>query len=184
VTSIVDALEAGFDSLEHVTFMTADGVAADQRLIERIAASAAFVSLTIGAVPNMGTPPPAVAQRMERIRANAAHLCRAGAKIVLGTDAGLSPGKPHDVLPYCIEALVDLGVRPARALHAVTAAAADACGLAGRAGRLTQGAEADLIAISGDPLTEVSAIHNVLAVYRGGYSVVDNRERARMSTPG
>jgi imidazolonepropionase-like amidohydrolase len=132
----------------------------------------------------MGTPPPAVAQRLERIRANAARLCSAGAKIVLGTDAGLSPGKPHDVLPYCLEELVGLDVPPARALHAVTAVAADACGLAGRAGRLTPGADADLIAITGDPLTEVSDIHNVVAVYRGGSSVVDKRERAGMSTAG
>ena len=181
VTSIVHALEARFDSLEHVTFMTADGVAADQRLIERIAESGAFVSLTIGAVPGMGKPPPAVAQRLEQIRSNAARLCNAGANIVLGTDAGLSPGKPHDVLPYALKELVDLGIPPIRALHAVTAVAADACGLHGLTGRLAQGARADLTAINGDPLSEISDIHNVVAVYHDGHLVVDRRQPARTS---
>lgn len=183
VRSIADALEARFDSLEHVTFMTADGVASDHRLIERIAESDAFVSLTIGAVPDVGKPPPAVAQRQEQIRANAARLCNAGANIVLGTDAGLSPGKPHDVLPYSIEALVDLGVPPKRALHAVTAAAADACGLRGLTGRLAQGACADLTAINGDPFTEISDVHNVVAVYRDGH-LVDRRQPAGVTPAG
>jgi imidazolonepropionase-like amidohydrolase len=178
VTSIADALEAGFDSLEHVTFMTADGVTADHCLIERIAESGAFVSLTIGAVPDVGRPPPAVAQRLDQIRSNAARLCVAGANIVLGTDAGLSPGKPHDVLPYALEALVDLGMPPVRALHAVTAAAAAACGLGGLTGRLAQGACADLTVINGDPLSEISDVHNVAAVYRDGRLVVDRRQPA------
>jgi imidazolonepropionase-like amidohydrolase len=181
VTSIADALGAGFDSLEHVTFFTADGVACDQELVERIAGSQAYVSLTIGSVPDKGKPPPAVAQRMEQIHANAARLCQAGAKIVLGTDAGLSPGKPHNVLPYCLEALVGLGVSAAPALHAVTAVAAGACGLAGRKGRLIGGADADLLVISGDPLADISAVHNVIAVYRDGRPVVQRRRTAEMS---
>lgn len=184
VTSIVDALEARFDSLEHVTFMTADGVASDHRLIERIVESGAFVSLTIGAVPDVGNPPPAVAQRLEQILSNAARLCVAGANIVLGTDAGLSPGKPHDVLPYAMEALVDLGMPPIRALHAVTAVAADACGLSGLTGRLAQGARGDLTAINGDPLSEISDVHNVVAVYHDGHLVVDRRQAAGVPTAG
>jgi len=182
VASIVDALKAGFDSLEHVTFMTEDGVAADPRLIEKIAQSNAFVSLTIGAVPDSGTAPPAIARRMEEILANAARLCSAGSKIVLGSDAGLSPGKPHDVLPYAIEALVGIGMAPGRALHAVTAVAADACGLHGVKGRLVRGADADLIAISGDPLGDITAVHNVVAVYRDGGQVVDRRHQPRPPT--
>ena len=183
VPSIVDALEAGFDSLEHVTFMTADGVACDQRLIERIAGSGTVVSLTIGSVPGSGTPPPAVAQRLEQIHANAARLCDAGAKIVLGTDAGLSPGKPHDVLPYALVSLVELGMSPVRALHAVTAVAADACGLGGVKGRLALGADADLIAVAGDPLRDIRAVHHMAAVYREGRQVVE-RQPAKMSTTG
>lgn len=175
VTSIAHALAARFDSLEHVTFFTAEGVVSDQRLIERIAESGVFVSLTVGSVPDLAKPPAAVAQRMEQILGNAARLCSAGARVVLGTDAGLSPGKPHDVLPYALEALVDLGMSPLRALNAVTDVAADACGLHGVKGRLARGADADLIAVSGDPLAEISAIHNVVAVYRDGRLAVSRR---------
>ena len=184
VRSVAGALDAGFDSLEHVTFMTADGVAADHRLIERIAESGAFVSLTIGAVPGVGKPPAAVAQRLEQIRSNAARLCIAGANIVLGTDAGLSPGKPHDVLPHAIEALAGLGMPPIRALRAVTAVAADACGLRGLTGRLAPGACADLTAIDGDPLSKISDVHNVVAVYRDGRLVADRRQPAGAQTAG
>ena len=179
VASIADALAARFDSLEHVTFFTAEGIASDQRLIEQIAESRTFVSLTVGSVPGLAKPPAAVAQRMEQILGNAARLCSAGARVVVGTDAGLSPGKPHDVLPYALDALVDLGLSPLRALHAVTDVAADACGLRGIKGRLARGADADLIAINGDPLTEISAIHNVVAVYRDGHLVVAQRSPER-----
>ena len=71
---------------------------------------------------------------------------------------------------------------PVRALHAVTAVAADACGLHGLKGRLAKGADADLIAISGDPLSEISAVHNVVAVYRDGQLVVDRRVNMDTST--
>lgn len=177
-TSIADALEAGFDTLEHVTFMTRDGVDADPRLIERIAESGMFVSLTIGSAPGSANPPAAIAQRLEQMLVNASHMCSAGVRVVLGTDAGIGPGKPHDVLPYAIEALVGLDVSCVRALHSVTAAAADACGLRGRKGRLELGADADLIAVRGDPVTDISRVRNVLAVYRGGRLVLDRRPSA------
>jgi imidazolonepropionase-like amidohydrolase len=175
VTSIVDALDAGFDTLEHVTFFTAEGVDADQRLIERLAESGTFVSLTVGSVPGLASPPPAVAERLEQMLVNASRICSAGARVVLGTDAGINPGKPHDVLPYALEALVGLDVSCVQALHAVTAVAADACGLRGRKGRLAVGADADLIAVRGDPLTDISAIRNIVAVYRSGVLALDRR---------
>jgi imidazolonepropionase-like amidohydrolase len=171
-TSVEDALEAGFDTLEHVTFFTADGVDANPRLIDRIVKAGTFVSLTVGTIPTASSPPPAIAQRLPQMLANAAHVCRAGARVVLGTDAGINPGKPHDVLPYAMEALVGLGMSPSRALHAVTGVAADACGLRGRKGRVAVGADADLIVIAGDPLRDIAAVHNVVAVYRDGRLVL------------
>jgi imidazolonepropionase-like amidohydrolase len=177
VTSIADALDAGFDTLEHVTFFTESGVHADQRLIERIVERGTFVSLTVGSIPGLGSPPPAVAQRLDQLLTNASRICSAGARVVLGTDAGIGPGKPHDVLPYAMEALVELGLSPLRALHAVTAVAADACGVRGRKGRLATGADADLLAIAGDPLTDISAVHNVVAVYREGRIAVSVKRR-------
>lgn len=56
--------------------------------------------------------------------------------------------------------------------------AADACGLHGLKGRLAQGAHADLTCITGDPLTEISAVRYVEAVYRAGHS-----DRSKSSGP-
>lgn len=174
VTSIADALDAGFDTLEHVTFMTPDGVDAPQRLIERIAERGTVVGLTVGSVPGAGVPPPAIARRLETLHANASRLGASGARIVLGTDAGIGPGKPHDVLRHALAALVDLGMSPVSALHAVTAVAADACAVGDRKGRLAAGYDADLVAIAGDPCTDISNVHNVIAVYRDGRLAVDH----------
>ena len=89
-------------------------------------------------------------------------------------DAGIGPGKPHDVLRHALAALVDLGMSPVSALHAVTAVAADACAIGDRKGRLAAGYDADLVAIAGDPCTDISAVHNVIAVYRDGRLAVDH----------
>ena len=97
-----------------------------------------------------------------------ARLHRHGVRIVPGTDAGVSPSKPHDVLPYGLTALGGLGMTNLEALRAATSVAADACGLTGRKGRLTPGADADLLAVTGNPLADIHAVHDVAAVMQGG----------------
>lgn len=169
--SIADSAEAGFDSLEHVTFLTADGVASSPATVARIVRDRITVSVTVGAVPGAARPPGVVADRLAALHANAAELYRAGARIVPGTDAGVSPGKPHTVLPYALDALVGLGMSNREALCSATAVAAEACRLAGRKGRLVPGFDADLVAVRGDPLADISAIHNVIRVLRCGRDV-------------
>lgn len=166
--SIADAVAAGFDTLEHVTFFTADGVSADPATMEAIIESGAVVSATVGQVPGAGEPPPYVARRLAAVCENWARLHRGGARLVPGTDAGLAPIKPHDVLPYGITALTELGMTNLEALRAATSVAADACGLTGRKGRLIPGADADLIAVTGNPLEDIHTIHHVTAVFRAG----------------
>lgn len=166
--SIADAVEAGFDTLEHVSFFTADGVAADPATMAAIVESQAVVSVTVGVVPGMGEIPPPIARRLAAILDNLAWLHREGARIVPGTDAGLAPLKPHDVLPYGIAELTAIGMTNLAALRAATSLAADACGLTGRKGRLMPGADADLVAVTGDPLADIQAVHHVAAVMRAG----------------
>jgi imidazolonepropionase-like amidohydrolase len=166
--AVADAVEAGFDTIEHVTFFTADGVDPDPRTLERIVERQVVVSATVGLVPGAPQPPSAIAHRIARVLETHARLHRAGARIVPGTDAGISPAKPHDVLPYGIEQLTDLGMTTAEALRAATAVAAAACGVGDRKGRLRAGFDADLLAVAGDPLTDVRAIHDVRAVFRAG----------------
>jgi imidazolonepropionase-like amidohydrolase len=167
--AVADAVEAGFDTLEHVTFFTADGVDADPALLDRIAASGVVVSVTAGSIPAGPAPHPAMAKRMAAILANHGRMFRAGATMIPGTDAGVSPGKPHDVLPYALPALVEqIGMTPLQALRAATTIAASAIGLGGTKGRIAAGADADVLVVRGDPVADIGSMTNVQAVFRAG----------------
>jgi imidazolonepropionase-like amidohydrolase len=170
--AVADAFEAGFDTLEHVTFFTADGVDADPAMLDRIAASGTVVSVTAGTIPGAPALPPPIAQRVASILANHRRMFRAGAVMVPGTDAGLSPGKPHDVLPHALAALVDqIGMTPLQALRAATSVAAAAVGPAGAKGRLAAGADADVLVVRGDLVNDIGAVTDVAAVFRAGVRV-------------
>ncbi len=170
--AVADAVEAGFDTLEHVTFFTSGGVDADPALLDRIAASGVVVSVTVGTIPDGSPPHPAIAQRMAAIVANHGRMFRAGATMVPGTDAGVSPGKPHDVLPYALRALVErIGMTPLQALRAATSTAANAIGLDATKGRIAAGADADVLVIRGNPLADIGSVTRTEAVFRAGIKV-------------
>jgi imidazolonepropionase-like amidohydrolase len=168
--AILDALAAGADTLEHFSFMTADDVdEIPDGLLDDVVARGTVLSLTLGLRPVPGSaPPPGMLARMPKLVANVARIHRAGARIVVGTDAGIAPIKPHDVLRHALAHLAQIGADPAEALHAVTARAAAAIGLGDRKGRLAPGYDADVLVVDGDPLTDPAAIHRVRAVYVRG----------------
>jgi imidazolonepropionase-like amidohydrolase len=103
--------------------------------------------------------------------ANTQRLHELGAAIVAGTDAGISPAKPHDVVRHAPVVLRQLGFSQAEALCTITSAAAAACGLGHRKGRIAPGFDADILAIDGDPITDPGALHNIRAVYARGEAV-------------
>jgi imidazolonepropionase-like amidohydrolase len=164
---IANALAAGVDGLEHVSFWAADGVDDRPDLLDLIAERQVAVGASIGAAP-AATRPPEIAARTPRILAAYARLISSGAVVVAGTDAGISPVKRHPSLPNAVPQLVELGMTPRDALHSVTVRAAEVCGLAGRKGRLAPGFDADLLVVAGDPLTDPAAVRDVRAVYRAG----------------
>ena len=169
-TAIAGAVAAGVDSLEHVSFMTADSVDdIPDGLLDEIRARGVALSLTLGFRPVPGlAPPPGIVARLPKLAANAAAMRAAGLRVVVGTDGGIAPFKPHDVLPAAIDQLVEMGMTPAEALHAMTARAAEVVGAGDRKGRILPGYDADLLAVDGDPLTDPAAIHRVRAVYVRG----------------
>jgi imidazolonepropionase-like amidohydrolase len=169
-TAIVDAVAAGVDSLEHASFMTADSVDdIPDGLLEEIVGRGIALSLTFGFRPVDGAVmPPGMLARLPLFVANAARMHAAGARIVVGTDAGIAPLKPHDVLRSALPQLAQVGMAPAEALHAVTARAAEVIGLGGRKGRLAPGYDADILAVDGDPLSDPAAMQRVRAVYVRG----------------
>ncbi len=171
-TAIADAVAAGVDGMEHVSFWTADGVDAPAELISLIADRRIVVGATVGIILVPGlAPPPAVMARIPHIIANTRRLYEAGAPVVAGTDAGIGPIKPHDVVRHAIAELSHFGFSPGAALRAVTSEAAAVCGLAHRKGRLAPGYDADILAVDGDPLSDSNAIHRIRAVYARGVEV-------------
>ncbi|MBW3557022.1 MAG: amidohydrolase family protein [Actinobacteria bacterium] len=171
VAGIEAAVDAGVDGLEHCGFWVAEGVRADQELIDRIAGRGITVCPTLGLLPGGPPPPPPVASRIPAMSASVGRLHKAGVRLVGGTDAGIAPAKPHGVAPYVVDHLLMTGLTSVEALRVVTSAGADACGLGGRKGRLVPGADADVVAVAGNPLVDPQALRQPAAVFRAGVRV-------------
>jgi imidazolonepropionase-like amidohydrolase len=89
---------------------------------------------------------------------------------VCSSDAGIGPAKPHGVLPYSVLMLVETqGWSAAEALEAATSRAARLCRVEDRKGRLAPGFDADVLAVTGNPLTSPRALLDVQAVFRQGH---------------
>ena len=101
-------------------------------------------------------------------------------KIAFGTDCGMFPFS-HGILEF--QAMVDAGMSPLRALRAATSVAAE---LLGRSdiGVLSPGACADIVAMPGDPLEDISATAAVDFVMRGGIPITDARAGSQAVGPG
>jgi imidazolonepropionase-like amidohydrolase len=170
VSSVAAALDAGFDTLEHATFMTPEGVDPRPELLKQIIDTGTVISATVGAMPG-AAPPPAIAARLAAVLDMMGGLHRDGARIVVGTDAGVGPGKPHGVMPNSLRMLREADVTPEDALAMMTSRSADALGLAGTKGSLKAGADADLLAVHGDPANDPEAMLDVAGVWARGARV-------------
>jgi imidazolonepropionase-like amidohydrolase len=166
------AVEAGFDSVEHCSFIVEDGVRQDPEVIELLAATGTVVSITAGMAPTAVPPPPRVARLLPLILDTVRSVYAAGVRFVIGTDAGIGPAKPHGVLPYGAQMLVDLGFEPIDVLRAITSVGADTCRVGDRKGRIAPGADADLVAVEGDPLADMAALRRPVAVFREGRRII------------
>jgi imidazolonepropionase-like amidohydrolase len=174
VQAIADAVAAGADGLEHVSFWTEDSVDAPAELIRLIADRRTVVGATLGMVPVPGLlPPPEIRARIPLLVANMRRLYEAGAQLVAGSDAGIGPIKPHDAVRYAPAMMRDLGIGQAEALRTITSVAAGVIGLGHRKGRIAPGFDADILAVDGDPIADPEALHRIRAVYARGTVVPD-----------
>jgi imidazolonepropionase-like amidohydrolase len=167
---IRESVAAGVDSVEHGTWFTAAGVEVDREVARRMAGTGTGLGATLGQRPG-APPPPPIAARVEAYFDLVVELMALGVPVAGGSDAGVGPGKPHDVLPRGLRVLTDRGVSFDDALATVTTAAAAACGLGVRKGRLARGYDADLLVVRGDPRTDPSALLDVERVHRAGVRV-------------
>jgi imidazolonepropionase-like amidohydrolase len=171
VPAIANVIAAGVDLIEHASFLIPEGALVDEEVLARLVDSGITVSMTLGQVPGEPIRPrmavllPLILDAMGQLRA-------AGVPTVCSSDAGIGPAKPHDVLTYSVQTAVEaVGATPVEALRMVTSAAAVTCGIDDRAGRIAAGYDADLLAVDGDPLTDITALRNVAAVFRAGHRV-------------
>lgn len=102
---------------------------------------------------------------MPAARKNIAHAFASGVKVAFGTDAAVYP---HGQNAHEFAVMVKLGLTPLQAIQAATANAADLLGWPGKVGSLDPGAWADIVAVDGDPLKDVTTLEHVKFVMKGG----------------
>jgi len=175
--SIRRSVEAGARTVEHCLFETADGIEYDPATADLMAArSVAFVPTISGALHRMrdGTEviAPRFRDRHKRVREVFELLLAAGVPMVAGSDAGV-PHRAFDGFPADLAALVGedgIGLTAHRALVAATSGAAAHLGL-DDTGVLEPGRRADLLAVDGDPLSDIGALRRPRLVVAAGRRV-------------
>lgn len=167
---IISFLRAGGDSIEHGTYLDDEGVALMRRngawLVPTLLAGD-FVAREAQRPDTFLTP----AQRDKALQAGplmldmARRAHRAGVRIAFGTDSGVSA---HGDNAQEFALLVRAGLTPLEAIQTATVGAAEHLRIADQAGALRPGMPADLIAVAGDPLADVTELERVRFVMRGG----------------
>lgn len=179
---IAAAVRAGFDGVEHASFFTGTQVQPDPAVIAALATSGTVVSGGLpGGVPGVPVPPVMAALRPQGVGLLRLMLA-AGVRFVVGPDGGIAPHRPHDVLPYAIADLSAV-MSTAQALSAATHGAAAACGLGERKGRLARGYDADILAVAGDPLADITALRRPVAVFHRGARVATGPNQPSTRAP-
>jgi imidazolonepropionase-like amidohydrolase len=160
---IIAAVRAGVASIEHGSMLDDEGI----RLMKQRGTYLVPTTYLADAI-DLGILPPLLRSKAESIlpvaKANVTRAIRAGVKIAFGTDAAVIPHE-HAIREF--KTLVDRGMTPLGAIQAGTINAADLLGTADR-GRLAPGLLADIIAVPGNPLTDIRALERATFVMKGG----------------
>jgi len=157
------AVEAGIDCIEH------GSLASDETLrlmVERGTFLVATTYLADGMDVSRAAPElqAKAAEVFPRARATISRAIELGVKVACGTDA---PAIPHGRNAKELVALVDRGMTPLQALRAATVVSAELIDVEDR-GRIAPGLLADVIAVPGDPLSDIGVTEKVQFVMKGG----------------
>ncbi|MEU9636338.1 amidohydrolase family protein [Streptomyces tendae] len=161
------ALDAGVDMIHHVPMDSALSASVAARYVSTGTVAVPTLTMMEG-FGKLGIP----GMDYAAAEGSVAALRRAGAQILAGTDANLTPGIPVQPpygtsLHHELELLVRAGLTTLEALRAATSLPAQAFGLRDR-GTIRVGNRADLVLIDSDPLTDITATRAVRRVWVGG----------------
>ena len=172
------AIELGIDSIEHGTY-------ADAETYRLMKAHGTYLcpTLTAGDIPLQiaihhpeQLNPSAVKKFLESLpimTKSAAGAYKAGVKIAVGTDAGTFA---HDKNVREFRLLVAAGMSPMEAILAGTRNGADLIGDSADIGSIQTGRYADIVAVDGDPLVDITQLEHVTFVMKGGVIVKTSEE--------
>jgi imidazolonepropionase-like amidohydrolase len=160
------AIAAGIDSIEHGTFLKDDTLVEMKKKHVYLVATL-FAGAWIG--ERLETFPPAIQVKARAAAAQAQlmfqHAVKIGVPLALGTDAAV---EPHGLNAREFSLMVKNGLSPAQALMAGTANGADLLGVADQVGTLAPGKSADIVAVPGNPLVDMTATEHASFVMREG----------------
>src|SRR6266513_159728 len=161
-----EAIEAGVDSIEHGSFMKPE-------TLTRMKNKGTFLTPTLMATEWIRSKrdnyPPALQAKAKAAGAARSDMFRnavkMGVKISFGTDAAVFP---HGQNAKEFKLMVDLGMTPTDALKSATASDAELFGIAQKTGTLEKGKLADVIAMPGEPASDITATERVFFVMKEG----------------
>lgn len=179
--SIIEAIEAGADTIEHATYIDDEGIAL---AIEHDVA----LSMDIGPGDWMieegrraGWVEEFLRKTIETTQVQRDSFRRAheaGATIVFGSDAGIYPhGMAYIQFPF----MVEYGMTPMEAIQAATSVAARHLGWEDRVGAIETGRYGDLIAVKGNPLDDIRLLETVDTVIKEGVIYKGGTARSAMT---
>lgn len=170
---VIWASEAGVDSVEHGHLMNDAAIATLKKNGTYLVPTLYLVDWQRenAATANL---PDFAKRKMEMVselgKTNAKKAFEAGVKIGLGTDAAVYP---HGLNAHELAVYVSLGMSPLQAIQTATVNDADLLGWSDKIGTLEPGKWADIIAVDGDPLQDITVLQHVKFVMKGG-EVVKN----------
>jgi imidazolonepropionase-like amidohydrolase len=169
---IKQAVLAGVDSIEHGSFIDAESIRLMKEKGTYLVPTVYLADWFIENYQRLRVPEFMVEKAkvvMPAARRNIAAAFKAGVKVAFGTDAAVYP---HGLNAREFAVMVKLGLTPMQSIQAATVNAADLLGWSDRVGSIEAGRFADIIAVPGDPTTDVTQLEHPSFVMKGGAVVL------------
>jgi imidazolonepropionase-like amidohydrolase len=166
--SIKDSIRAGIDSVEHASFIDDEGIQLAKEHGTFLVFDIYNDDFILQEGAKVGMLPESIAKERQVGRTQRENFRRAflaGCKMAFGTDGGVYP---HGDNWKQFGKMVEFGMKPIDAIRAATLNAAELLNLSQEAGSLEAGFRADVIAVDGDPLQDVSKLGSVKFVMKAG----------------